>query len=73
MPFYSKRSFVGRTFVGATTKLSVENETPPIANVLLAAAIFFHEGFLLYVCDVDSLKFVLYFCYSEKLVMVFPS
>jgi hypothetical protein len=38
---FSAQMFLRRTALSATTKLSAENETPPIANVLLAAVIHF--------------------------------
>jgi hypothetical protein len=36
---FSAQRLMRRTELSATTKLSVEHETPPIANVLLAAGV----------------------------------
>jgi hypothetical protein len=36
---FSPQMFMRRTALSLTTKLSAEHETPPIANVLLAAVL----------------------------------
>jgi len=74
-------NFMRSTKLSATTKLSAEHETPPIANVLLAAGVPLHcvckplslLSFRSFVCRVVRCVFYFFFEGSENFLKPFLS